>query len=100
MTVDAVIRTAQARGGFAMVARRGDPDAGEVTVKLALMDGRARAYVWEDDGITTARWVALIGGEDPALEADVDAALSRRADRDPDVWVIEIEDPKGAAFPP
>ena len=76
----------------AYLARRGDDTSGAVIVKLATMDGRARAFVrrW-DFASDTRRWQALAEG----TEAEVDAALSREGARDPDLWVIEVEDRQG-----
>ena len=74
------------------LARRGDATAGAVVVKLATLDGRARAFVRRWDFATdTRRWAVLAEGE----EAAVDAALAREGARDPDLWVIEIEDRAG-----
>lgn len=38
-------------------------------------------------------WINPIGKEDVA-ESDIDAYIRRSIDRDPDIWAIEIEDPK------
>ncbi|MEZ5798949.1 MAG: DUF1491 family protein [Paracoccaceae bacterium] len=76
----------------AYLARRGDETAGAVVVKLATLDGRARAYARRWDFQSDSRpWAVLAEGEEPA----VDAALAREAARDPDLWVIEIEDRAG-----
>jgi hypothetical protein len=84
-------RLAQA-GVFAHVAARGDPTAGAVVVKLATMDGRAVARQRSYDPLSGERvWAVLAEG----AEADVDAALKRSRRRDPDLWLIEIEDPRG-----
>ena len=76
----------------AYLARRGDETSGAVIVKLATMDGQARAFVRRWDFATdTRRWEVLAEG----AEAEVDAALSREAGRDRDLWVIEVEDRLG-----
>ena len=76
----------------AYLARRGDDTSGAVIVKLATMDGQARAFVrrW-DFASDTRRWQVLAEG----AEAGVDAALAREGGRDPDLWVIEVEDRQG-----
>ena len=74
------------------VTAKGDPQAGAVVVKVALLDGTARAYERRSDLMTGARaWILLVEG----AEAEVDAQLSRARGRDPDLWVIELEDRQG-----
>ncbi|RYI30833.1 MAG: DUF1491 family protein [Acetobacteraceae bacterium] len=76
----------------AYVTAKGDPTAGAVVVKVALLDGSARAYERRSDLMTGARaWIVLAEGP----EADVDALLARTRGRDPDLWVIELEDRQG-----
>lgn len=76
----------------AFVVAKGDATAGAVIVKSATLDGQARAYQRSYDLMTGARaWIVLAEGG----EADVDAALSRQRARDPDLWIIEVEDRQG-----
>lgn len=76
----------------AYVMARGDATAGAVIVKLATLDGQARAYERSFDLATDSRrWIILAEGPEP----EVDAALSRARARDRDLWLIEIEDRQG-----
>ena len=76
----------------AYVTAKGDPEAGAVVVKVALLDGTARAWARRSDLMTGARvWILLSEGD----EAEVDALLARTKARDPDLWVIELEDRQG-----
>jgi hypothetical protein len=76
----------------AYVTRKGDPTSGAVIVKVATLDGRARAFQRSFDLAADQRiWVVLAEG----AEVDVDAALSRARARDRDLWVIELEDRAG-----
>ncbi len=76
----------------AYVTAKGDPTAGAVVVKVALLDGTARAFERRSDLMTGNRaWIVLAEGQ----EADVDALLARARGRDPDLWVIELEDRSG-----
>lgn len=76
------------------VAARGDPTAGAVIVKLNTLDGRAEAFqrAWDLSGARV--WTSLARGPEP----EVDAALSRQRARDPDLWVIEVEDRAGRSL--
>jgi hypothetical protein len=76
----------------AYVTAKGDPTAGAVVVKVALLDGTARAFERRSDLMTGKRaWIVLAEGR----EAEVDALLTRSRSRDPDLWVIELEDRSG-----
>ncbi len=79
----------------AYVTKRGDATAGAVVVKLATLDGLARAWERSVDLMTGGRrWVVLAEGE----ERGVDEVLARARSRDPDLWVIEIEDRQGRSL--
>ena len=76
----------------AFVVAHGDDTAGTVLVKLNRLDRTATAFQRSFDLMTGARaWVILTEGD----EAEVDAALRRQRARDPDLWVIEVEDRQG-----
>lgn len=76
----------------AFIVRRGDDQAGAVVVKSAPLNGTARAFQRSFDPMTGERlWVVLAEGAEP----DVDAALARARSRDPDLWLIEVEDRQG-----
>lgn len=90
--VSAYLARLAQEGIYAHVARKGDGTAGAVAVKVAQMDGRAsfftRVFGPEGDRV----WAAQLEG---APEARVDEALARQRRYDPDLWIIEIEDPRG-----
>jgi hypothetical protein len=76
----------------AYVTAKGDAEAGAVVVKVALLNGAARAFERRSDLMTGARaWIVLAEGPEP----EVDALLWRTRARDPDLWVIELEDRQG-----
>ncbi len=90
--VQAYLRRLQLADIPAYVIRRGDATAGAVLVKLATLDGRAQAFERSFDLMTGARrWIVLAEGE----ERQVDEVVARVRSRDPDLWVIEIEDRHG-----
>jgi hypothetical protein len=79
----------------AFVVARGDATAGAVLVKQATLDGQATAHQRSFDPMTGARtWMVLAQG----AEAEVDAAITRQRDFDPDLWVIEVEDRAGRSL--
>lgn len=79
----------------AYVMAKGDATAGAVLVKVATLDGQAviheRRFDLERD---TRIWQVLAQG----AEGDMDAILTRARGRDPDLWIIEIEDRAGRSL--
>lgn len=76
----------------AYVTARGDATAGSVAVKLATLDGRAALWRRMFDPMTDARaWTRLAEGPEP----EIDAQLARERARDPDLWILEVEDRLG-----
>ena len=89
--VQAYLMRLQIEGIPGYVVSRGDSTAGAILVKLATLDGQARAFqrVMAMDG--TRPWDVLAEG----AEDEVDAAIARQRRSDPDLWVIEVEDRAG-----
>ena len=82
----------EAEGILCTVVARGDADAGAVLVKCATMDGAASVHHRTWDLATGDRvWAVLAEGP----EAACDAAVARQRGFDPDLWVLEVEDPRG-----
>ncbi|MEQ5869669.1 DUF1491 family protein [Sagittula sp. NFXS13] len=76
----------------AFVTAHGDDNAGAVLVKLATLDGKAKAFTRGFDLQTGDRqWTTLAEGE----ERDIDQTISKQRSFDPDLWVIEVEDRAG-----
>ena len=91
--VTALIRRAQAGGAFAAILRRGDADAGafwvvvrqgselfRYTEQMSMAGGRE----WYKDG--------------PIDEPEMTLRINKAVDRDPDIWIVEIEDAGGRNF--
>lgn len=94
--VAAQLRRAAIAGAFATVARRGDPDAGAVAVKVYLGARRARLFVESRNEAGEAIWREPLESE--ADEAAVDQFLEKESRFDRDLWIVEIEDRQGRAF--
>ena len=92
--VSAQVRLCSRRGIPATVVRHGDDERGQVLVKLNRLELGCCVYARRTDPDGRAVWYAAIGPE-PAAEADADADVEREYRRDPDLWVLEIEDREG-----
>jgi len=94
--VAAQLRRAHAAGAFAVVARRGDPDAGAIAVKVYLGKRQARLFVQSRDEEGNRVWREPFDAA--ADEAEIDAYLDREKRFDRDLWIVEIEDKAGEGF--
>ena len=99
LTADFWVRAYLARleqaGIPAFVTAKGDATAGAILVKVASLDGQAKAFQRSFDLMADSRiWVVLAEGDERA----VDAAISRQRSFDPDLWVIEVEDRLGRSL--
>lgn len=91
--VSAHLRRAQNGGAFAAILRRGDADAGSVWV--ILRQGTALFRYTEQMSMDGGRaWYR----DGPFEEQDMSLRMNKAVDRDPDIWIIEIEDAQGRAF--
>lgn len=95
--VAALIRRAELSGASAFVARKGEPDAGAVIVKVARLDGTARVWSSSYGREGQRRWVHATGAA-LVSDADAEAYVARARARDSDLWVVEIEDKHGRDF--
>jgi hypothetical protein len=86
--VSALLRRAEAEGGFAAVLAKGDADAGAVAVILTERGANPRLLerLLQPEGIYV--WQESLVGEDAAQLAE---RLERRRRIDPDMWVIELD---------
>lgn len=94
--VGALIRRAELGGAFAVVARKGDPRAGAVLLKvLNRGEGTARLYAEATRMDGERVWMRPAPSEQ---EPDLDRYIERALRIDPDLWVVEIEDREGRHF--
>ena len=97
MLVSAMVRRVNSAGGAAVVAARGDATAGSILL-ICLEKGRLSSY---RERLLTAngsyRW-EMVG---PSADSDTgagDSWIARRRQRDPDLWVVELDIPNAERF--
>ena len=90
--VKAYLKCLEIQGISGYVLQHGDDDAGDVLVKVSTFDGKASLLQREYNLETDERdWVRVIDSD----EKTVDSVVKNQCKVDPDVWVLEIENPKG-----
>lgn len=76
------------------VARRGEADAGAILIKLNQGAGRVSVLTQFRDFDGRLSWLRATGPQ-PVEEAICDAYIEKAVKRDPDLWVVEVEDREG-----
>ena len=79
----------------ATIVRKGDPDVGTVLIKINRFEEGVTVFAQASTLDGDPAW-SRGSGPKPVTEPEADAYIKRQVERDPDVWVIEIEDRKGA----
>jgi GMP synthase (glutamine-hydrolysing) len=92
--VQAAVRLCAQRAVPITVARRGDEDAGTILIKLNRHELGCTVLAQTRSASGDLAWLRATG-EAPVDEPTADAYIARQVERDPDVWVVEIEDRDG-----
>jgi hypothetical protein len=102
--VSAYLRRCNIEGAFAVVRRHGADEAGAIFIKVSRLDGSAVLFgpasqtAFDDDHVADRLFTAVLGGEAPVPEADIEVRLTREIKFDPDLWIVEVEDRAGRHF--
>lgn len=92
--VGAGIRQANLDGTPAMLRHRGEAMDGQVYVKIDLLDGRAWVLTRQRNLQGELSWASVPRSE-PLSSDEAESYLERALQRDPDSWLIEVEDRQG-----
>lgn len=97
LEVSGLIRRVAAAGGFAAVLRKGEPDAGTILIVWRENGVNPTAYerLPQPDGRRTWTATRIQDTENPSEFEDY---LARRGERDPDLWLIELDVPNPERF--
>lgn len=97
--VHALIRDCHSKGMMAFQLQRGDKERGGIVIKISNTKGQA--YMLEQsmdfDGNKIWRMTPKDGLlSDPQMsEREIDEKIQKAKNRDPDLWILEVEDPGG-----
>ena len=88
--VGALLRRAEAEGGFGTVLAKGDPTAGAIAVLLTERGANPRLFerALQPDG--SYAWTES-GGKALDAPGELQSLLDRRRRFDPDLWLIELD---------
>lgn len=97
MLVSALVRRVSAEGGNAVIVARGDATAGAIL--LICLDKGVRTAFRERLLGTDGRYEwAAVGPAPDAASPEVEAWQARRRERDPDLWIVELDVPNAERF--
>ena len=92
LLIDATLKTLTERGVFYYILQRGEKSSGVILLKMSDRTGICKLITQQRDLDGALQWVPAMEQE-KVSESDADAYITRATTRDPDLWVIEIEDP-------
>jgi hypothetical protein len=92
LLVDAILAPLNARGIFDYITQRGNPTSGLILLKLNGLKGTVKLLTQQRNFMTDEiEWLPALKTES-APEPEADTFIAKARERDPDLWVIEIED--------
>lgn len=94
--VRALLRRVQVEGASAFIVRGGAEEAGAIILIVARLDGTVLVLNQVRDAKGELAWAQPLGGWSD--EARAASWCDKQVRFDPDLWIVEIEDPKGRAF--
>lgn len=89
--IEAQLKPLNDRGIFYYIQQRGEQSTGTILLKLNGLAGECRLISQQRDIEGQLGWMNALRKE-RVEEADADQYIKRAITRDPDLWVIEIED--------
>ena len=92
--IAAHVRQCATKGVPVYITRKGEPNAGTVIVKIVIRGMGCRVFNQFRSPEGKMGWFDLYEGQ-IVDETRADQYIKQARDRDPDVWVVEVEDVNG-----
>lgn len=93
LLIDATLSQLYEKGVGVYVVQRGDKTGGLLLVKISDTKGKCKLVTQQRDLDGVMGWVDALVDQETPDEKTADEYIRRSMDRDPDLWVIEVEDP-------
>ena len=92
LLVEAVLAPLNARGIFYYITQKGDHGSGLLCLKINGLKGDIDILIQQRNFVSDEiEWVPALD-QNPVKESEADEYIQKARQRDPDLWVIEIED--------
>ena len=92
--VAAVLRQCNSKAVPVYVYNKGSSESGTIVVKVVINTKTCRVFSQTRDDDGNLAWMDIYDGE-TVDESRGDAYINRALERDPDLWVLEVEDASG-----
>lgn len=92
--ITAKVRQLNQEATPAFIIQKGEKNSGTLLVKVTKLDGTCCLYTQMRDLDGDLGWIHALKTNTPT-EKEADAYIERVKTRDPDIWVVEIEDRSG-----
>ena len=90
--IDATLKSLTERGVFYTILQRGEQSSGTILLKVFDQKNTCKLLTQQRNLDGELEWMNAMDQDTPA-EPDADAYIVRTKARDPDMWIIEVEDP-------
>jgi len=77
-----------------VISHKGDADAGAILLKIGCPDKGYHVFTQTRTVAGSLGWMRGTG-DAPVSDGDADSYIHRQRNFDPDIWVMEIDDPDG-----
>ena len=97
LEVSSLSRQVEAEGGFATVIKKGEREAGTILIVLTESGKNGRLYERMPQLDGSRSWHCSMRQDTEKLD-EFEKYLERRANQDPDVWILELDIRDGERF--